>query len=132
LPTACNRPSTSSESISLILVFTRDGRSISKNVLRKAFAALLKRAQVEDFHFHDFRHNAVTRWVLANIRKNSARSQPGQRPSAMHQSADAEIVRVFAERLGWKNVYAAFKQELRRTGKSANWSKSHREADRFG
>ena len=47
------------------LVFTRDGKPIGKNALRKAFDAAREAAGVKDFHFHDFRHCAVTRWALA-------------------------------------------------------------------
>ena len=43
------------------LVFTCDGKPISKNALRKAFDAAKKEAKLKDFHFHDFRHCAVTR-----------------------------------------------------------------------
>jgi integrase len=53
------------------LVFTRDGKPISKNALRKAFDAAKKQAKLKDSHFHDFRHCAVMRWTMAGFRKIS-------------------------------------------------------------
>jgi hypothetical protein len=36
------------------LVFTRDGKPISKNALRKAFESAKKQMGLKDFHFHDY------------------------------------------------------------------------------
>lgn len=73
------------------LVFTRDGKPISKNALRKAFEAAKKQAKLKDFHFHDFRHCAGTRWTIAGISEDlcklAAGSQPAISASAQYQCA---------------------------------------------
>lgn len=47
------------------VVFTRDGKPIGKNALRKVFDAAKKKAGIKDFHFHDLSHCVATRWALA-------------------------------------------------------------------
>ena len=44
-------------------VFVYQGRSVGE--IRKAFAAAVKRAGIEDFTFHDLRHTAINNWRLA-------------------------------------------------------------------
>jgi integrase len=43
-----------------VKVFTRNGRPV--NSIREGFDAACKRAGIEDFHFHDLRHCAITNW----------------------------------------------------------------------
>ena len=73
------------------LVFTRDGKPISKNALRKAFEAAKKQAKLKDFHFHDFGHCAMTCWTMAGIPEDlcklAAGSQPAISASAQYQCA---------------------------------------------
>ena len=80
-------------------------------------------AKLEDFHFHDFTHNAVTRWALAGIPEELRKIAAGHSRGSVHQryiNPPDEMVRVFAEGLGWKNVYDVFTQELRTAEHSAN------------
>lgn len=46
-------------------VFLREGRSDAD--FRRAFATACQRAGIEDFHFHDFRHTAITNMRRAGI-----------------------------------------------------------------
>jgi integrase len=48
-------------------VFTRQGRPISKDVLRYAFDKALADAKIDQFQFRDFRHCARTRWASAGL-----------------------------------------------------------------
>jgi integrase len=77
---------------------------VTKDALRKAFDAAVKQAGIEDFHFHDFRHNAVTRWALAGIPEELRKIAAGHSRGSVHQRyinpPDAEMVRVFSEKLG--------------------------------
>jgi integrase len=106
------------------LVFTRDGKPITGDALRKAFDAAKEKADIIDFHFHDFRHTAVTRWMLAGIPEELRMIGAGHKRRGIHQEyvnpPDAEMVRIFSEKLGWKNVYVVSIQELRQTAASAN------------
>lgn len=106
------------------LVFSRDGKRITGNALRKALDAAKKRAGIKDFRLHDFRHCAVTRWTLAGIPEELRKVVAGHKRGSTHQRyinpPDAEMVRIFTEKLGWKNVDAAFTEELRQTAASAN------------
>ena len=43
-----------------VKVFTRNGQPISS--IREGFDAACRRAGIEDFHFHDLRHCAITNW----------------------------------------------------------------------
>lgn len=105
------------------VVFTRDGKPIGKNALRKAFDAAKKTAGIKDFHFHDFRHCAVTRWALAGIPDNLRKLAAGHSRRSVHQRyinpPDEQMMSVFAECLGWI-VPGVFPQELRTTQRSAN------------
>ena len=45
------------------LVFTRDdGRAINKDMITQAVRVARKRAKVDNFRFHDYRHSAKTEW----------------------------------------------------------------------
>jgi len=73
------------------VVFTRDGKPIGKNALRKAFDAAKKQAGVKDFHFHDFRalrrHPLGARWYSGRGPKTRGGSQSRIGPSTLYQSA---------------------------------------------
>jgi integrase len=105
------------------LVFTRDGKPISRNALRKAFDAVTKQAKVKDFHFHDLRHCAVTKWALAGIPEELRKIAAGHSRGSVHQRyinpPDEEMVRVFSQKLGWENCTNVVQQELRQAAESA-------------
>jgi integrase len=83
------------------VVFTRDGKPIGKNALRKAFDAAKKNAELKDFHFHDLRHCAVTRWALAGIPEELRKLAAGHSRRSVHQRyinpPDEHMVKIFAE-----------------------------------
>ena len=85
------------------LVFTRDGKPISKNALRKAFDAAKKQAKLKDFHFHDFRHCAVTRWTMAGIPEDLCKLAAGHSRRSVHQRyinpPDEQMVAISAEKM---------------------------------
>lgn len=105
------------------VVFTRDGKPIGRNALRKAFDAAKKQAGIKDFHFHDFRHCAVTRWALAGIPEEVRKLAAGHSRGSVHQRyinpPDEQMVKIFSDSLGWKNVDVALTQELSKTADSA-------------
>jgi integrase len=50
------------------LVFlSRTGTALESGHLRRAFRLALKKARIEDFHFHDLRHTFATRLVQAGV-----------------------------------------------------------------
>jgi integrase len=104
------------------LVFTRDGKPITKAALRKAFDRALQAAGLKDFHFHDFRHCAVTRWTLADIPEDLRKLAAGHSRRSVHQRyvnpPDEQMVEIFADRLGW-NCYRVARKTLRSEGQSA-------------
>jgi integrase len=104
------------------MVFTHDGKPISKASLRKAFDAAKKEAKIKDFHFHDFRHCAVTRWALAGIPEELRKIAAGHSRGSIHQRyinpPDEQMVKIFAENLRW-NCNDVVTQELRQTAESA-------------
>jgi integrase len=105
------------------VVFTRDGKQISKDALRKAFDSAKKKAKVKDFHFHDLRHCAVTRWTLVGIPEELCKLAAGHSRRSVHQRyinpPDEQMVKIFAESMGWR-CYDVVTQELRQTAESAN------------
>jgi integrase len=105
------------------VVFTRDGKPISKNALRKAFDSAKKEAKIQDFHFHDLRHCAVTRWALAGIPEEIRKLAAGHKGRSVHQGyinpPDEQMVKIFAESMGWR-CNDIVTQELRQTAESAN------------
>jgi integrase len=104
------------------VVFTRDGKPIGKNALRKAFDAAKKQAKIKDFHFHDLRHCAVTRWALAGIPEELRKLAAGHSRRSVHQRyinpPDEHMVKIFAESLRW-NCNDVVTQELSKTADSA-------------
>jgi integrase len=90
--------------------------------LRKAFDAAKKQAKIKDFHFHDFRHCAVTRWTLAGIPEELCKLAAGHKRRSVHQGyinpPDEQIVKIFAESLRW-NCNDVVTQELRSQRRSA-------------
>lgn len=46
-----------------VWVFTYQGRQVA--AMKRSFATACKRAGIEDFTFHDFRHKAINNWRLA-------------------------------------------------------------------
>jgi integrase len=105
------------------LVFTRDGKPITKDALSKAFDQAKRSAKIKDFHFHDFRHCAVTRWMLANIPEELRKLAAGHSRRSVHQRyvnpPDEQMVEIFARQLVW-NVYDIRTQTLRTAEVSAN------------
>jgi integrase len=87
------------------VVFTRDGKPIGKSALRSAFVSALKGANIEDFHFHDLRHCAVTRWALAGIPDELRMLAAGHSRRSVHQRyinpPDEQMVAIFAKMMGW-------------------------------
>jgi integrase len=104
-------------------VFTRDGKPIDKNALRKAFDSAKKEAKIKDFHFHDLRHCAVTRWTIAGIPEELCKLAAGHSRRSVHQRyinpPDEQMVKIFAECMGW-NCNDVVTQELSQTAESAN------------
>jgi integrase len=50
------------------LVFTRDdGRPITKDMVTHAVRVARKRAKIENFRFHDYRHSAKTEWSRRGV-----------------------------------------------------------------
>jgi integrase len=86
------------------------------------FDAAKRAAKVKNFHFHDFRHCAVTRWVLAGMPEELRKIAAGHRRGSVHQRSInppyEQIVKIFTDRLGWKTVDDASTRELRQTAES--------------
>ena len=105
------------------LVFTRDGKPISKDALRKAFDSAKKEAKLKDFRFHDLRHCAVTRWTLAGIPEELCKLAAGHSRRSMHQRyinpPDEQMVAIFTQQMGWR-CNDIVTQELRKDQRSAN------------
>jgi integrase len=105
------------------VMFTRDGKQISKDALRKAFDSAKKQSKLKDFHFHDLRHCAVTRWTLAGIPEDLCKLAAGHSRRSVHQRyinpPDEQMVKIFAESMGWR-CNDVVTQELRQTAESAN------------
>jgi len=94
------------------LVFTRDGRHISKDQLGRALRTACRKAGIEDFRFHDLRHTCKTRWARAGISVEAAMLAAGHNSVAMHNhyvhlQAD-DIAKFFGTR---KSVPEAFPDE---------------------
>jgi integrase len=104
-------------------VFTRDGKPILKDGLRKGFDTAKKQAKIKDFHFHDLRHCAVTCWALAGIPEEIRKLAAGHKRRSVDQGyinpPDEQMVKIFAECLRW-NCNDVATQELRQTAESAN------------
>lgn len=66
------------------LVFTRDGRPITGGMVCKARYKALRDAKIVDFHFHDLRHVAKTRWADAGIHPDVAMKGAGHTSVEMH------------------------------------------------
>jgi integrase len=66
------------------LVFTKDGKPITGNMIHKALGKACKRANVSDFRFHDTRHTATTRWADAGIPVEAAMLAAGHSSVQMH------------------------------------------------
>ncbi len=88
------------------LVFIKDGKPISTHSLRKAFDRAKAKAGISDFHFHDFRHCAITRWSLAGISEDLRKLAAGHSRRSVHQGyvnpPDEQMVEVFVRCLCWK------------------------------
>jgi integrase len=68
------------------LIFTRDdGRAIKKDMITQAVRLARKRAEVADFHFHDYRHSAKTEWSRQGVHVDVAMKAAGHKSVAMHQ-----------------------------------------------
>jgi integrase len=82
------------------LIFTRDGKPISKGMLQGAFCTAVKRAKLEDVHFHDLRHTAKSRWAREGIPVDIAMTASG------HNSVQAHKLYIHLQR---SDVAKAFK-----------------------
>jgi integrase len=68
------------------LVFTRDdGRAINKNMITQAVRLARKRAKLNDFRFHDYRHSAKTEWSRRGVHVDVVMKAAGHKSVAMHQ-----------------------------------------------
>jgi len=67
------------------LIFTRDGKPITKGMLQGAFASAAKKAGIQGFTFHGLRHLAKTRWARAGIPVEVAMLGAGHASVQMHQ-----------------------------------------------
>ena len=68
------------------LVFTRDdGRAINKDMITQAVRVARKRAKVDNFRFHDYRHSAKTEWSRQGVHVDIAMKAAGHNSVAMHQ-----------------------------------------------
>jgi len=67
------------------LIFTRNGKPITKGILQGAFASAAKKAGIQGFTFHGLRHLAKTRWARAGIPVEVAMLGAGHASVQMHQ-----------------------------------------------
>jgi len=67
------------------LIFTRNGKPITKGMLQGAFTTAAKKAGIEGFTFHGLRHLAKTRWARAGIPVEVAMLGAGHASVQMHQ-----------------------------------------------
>ncbi len=67
------------------LIFTRNGKPITKGMLQGAFASAAKKAGIQGFTFHGLRHLAKTRWARAGIPVEVAMLGAGHASVQMHQ-----------------------------------------------
>ena len=78
---------------------------MTKDALSKAFDRAKKKSKIKDFHFHDFRHWAVTRWTLANIPEELRKLAASHSRRSVHQRyvnpPDEQMVEIFSRQLGW-------------------------------
>jgi integrase len=88
----------------------------------RPFDGTKKEAKIKDFHFHDLRHCAVTRWALAGVPEELRKLAARHSRRSVHQRyinpPDEQMVRIFAECMGWR-CYDVVTQELRQTAESA-------------
>jgi integrase len=66
------------------LVFTLNGEPIPENLFEYWFRAARKNAGISNFHFHDLRHCAITRWAAAGIPTAIAMQAAGHSSAASH------------------------------------------------
>ena len=52
-------------SLDMDKVFHRNGKPITKRTVREAHESICKKAEIENFTFHDFRHTAINNWRKA-------------------------------------------------------------------
>ncbi len=65
-------------------VFTREGLAVTKGMMENAHETANRRAKIRDFHFHDFRHTAKTRWRRLHIPVEISMRAAGQKSVRMH------------------------------------------------
>ena len=65
-------------------VLTRDGQPIGQNMVRDAHDKATRLSRISDFHFHDFRHTAKTRWRKMGIPVEISMRAAGQKSVTMH------------------------------------------------
>ena len=49
-------------SLDMEKVFHRNGKPIAKTTVREAHESVCRKARIENFTFHDFRHTAINNW----------------------------------------------------------------------
>src|SRR4030095_1837779 len=67
------------------LVLTVDGRPIPKIFFEYWFRASCKKAEIKNFHFHDLRHTAISRWAAAGIPTAAAMQAAGHKSVHSHK-----------------------------------------------
>lgn len=67
------------------LVFTKDGRPITKDILRRGLATAMKNAGIKNFRFHDYRHTGLTDWAKEGIKVEAAMLASGRASWQMHK-----------------------------------------------
>jgi len=67
------------------LIFTRNGKPITKGMLQGAFSTAANKAGIEGFTFHGLRHLAKTRWARGGITVEVAMLGAGHASVQMHQ-----------------------------------------------
>ncbi len=82
-------------------VFTKDGRPIGAETLRKAFDKAVEDAKIPDFQFRDFRHCARTRWGALGLPYEVAEGGMGHKLPGMHgrytNLSDDQVRKAFQE-----------------------------------
>lgn len=83
------------------LVFTKEGQPITAIMVRNAHDVAVKRAGINDFHFHDLRHTAKSRWARHGVPAEIAMLATGQKSLRMHYRyvdlKEEDVVEAFKE-----------------------------------
>jgi len=100
-------------------VFTRGGKPINKDALRRGFENATCAAKVEDFQFRDFRHCARTRWAAAGLPFEIAETAIGHKLRGIAgryvNLSDEQIRQAFAEM--FQKTFPRLSQEKTEVGR---------------